>query len=108
MNVLIIFTHPDPKSFNAEILKQVQTNLSKAHTVKTSDLYAEHFDPILRFDENHRRRDLAVLSETKKIPRSDYLGRPYNIHLSRLVERDACHAQRVYRPRFRIGLRVFI
>lgn len=66
MNVLIIFTHPDPKSFNAEILKQVQTNLSKAHTVKTLDLYAEHFDPVLRFDENHRRRDLDKLEETKK------------------------------------------
>ena len=45
MKILIVYTHPNPTSFNAEILKQVQTNLSKEHTVSTLDLYAEHFDP---------------------------------------------------------------
>ena len=59
MNSLIIYAHPDKKSFNASILKTVQENLSHQHDVKTLDLYEEEFDPILRFDATHRRRDLA-------------------------------------------------
>ena len=58
MKTLIIYTHPSPTGFNAAILKEVQSNLSKKHEVKTLDLYAENFDPILRFDQEHRRRDL--------------------------------------------------
>ena len=59
MNSLIIYAHPDKKSFNASILKTVQENLSHQHDVKTLDLYEEEFDPVLRFDATHRRRDLA-------------------------------------------------
>lgn len=59
MNSLIIYAHPDEKSFNASILKTVQENLSYQHDVKTLDLYEEQFDPVLRFDATHRRRDLA-------------------------------------------------
>ena len=32
MKILIVFTHPNPQSFNGAILKQVQTNLSEAHS----------------------------------------------------------------------------
>ena len=66
MKILIVFTHPNPQGFNSAILKQVQTNLSEAHSVKTLDLYAEQFDPILRFDENQKRRDLAKVPEMEK------------------------------------------
>ena len=66
MKILIIFTHPNPQSFDGAILKQVQTNLSEAHSVKTLDLYAEQFNPILRFDENQKRRDLAKVPEMEK------------------------------------------
>lgn len=66
MNILIIYAHPNPKSFNAAILKQVQNTLSKSHNVATLDLYAEGFDPILRFDEVNKRRDLAQVSDMKK------------------------------------------
>ena len=58
MKTLIIYTYPSPTGFNAAILKEVQSNLSTKHEVKTLDLYAENFDPILRFDQEHRRRDL--------------------------------------------------
>ena len=66
MKILIVFTHPNPQGFNGAILKQVQTNLSEAHSVKTLDLYTEQFDPILRFDENQKRRDLAKVPEMEK------------------------------------------
>lgn len=59
MNSLIIYAHPDEKSFNASILKTVQENLSYQHDVKTLDLYEEEFDPVLRFDATHKRRDLV-------------------------------------------------
>ncbi len=66
MKTLIIYTHPSPTGFNAAILKEVQSNLSKKHEVKTLDLYAENFDPILRFDQEHRRRDLHKDPEMAK------------------------------------------
>lgn len=66
MKILIIYTHPNHQSFNGAILKQVQNNLSKTHTVKTLDLYAEQFDPVLQFDENHRRRDLDKVAEMEQ------------------------------------------
>ena len=66
MNILIIYTHPTHQSFNCAILKQVQANISSKHSVKTLDLYNEQFDPILRFDESHKRRDLDKVVEMKE------------------------------------------
>ena len=66
MKTLIIYTYPSPTGFNAAILKEVQSNLSTKHEVKTLDLYAENFDPILRFDQEHRRRDLHKDPEMAK------------------------------------------
>ena len=65
MKTLIIYTHPSPTGFNTAILKEVQSNLSKKHEVKTLDLYAENFDPILRFDQEHRP---ATCTKTLKWP----------------------------------------
>ena len=66
MNILIIYAHPNPKSFNAAILKQVQDNLLKSYHITTLDLYAEGFDPVFKFDEVNKRRDLAQVSDMKK------------------------------------------
>lgn len=59
MKTLIIYSHPNDKSYNASILETVKENLSSKHELKILDLYKEKFDPILRFDTTHRRRDLA-------------------------------------------------
>ena len=69
MNILIIYAHPNPASFNAAILKQVQNSLSKSHNFQTLDLYAEHFDPILQFDKDHKRRDLDKVPEMENYRR---------------------------------------
>ena len=66
MNVLIIYAHPNHESFNYAILRQVQNAVSKSHSVTTLDLYEQGFDPILRFDEQHKRSDLAKNPETEK------------------------------------------
>lgn len=66
MNILIIYTHPNHESFNAAILKQVQNNLNSKHNIKLLDLYAEKFNPVLTFDKNHRRRNMATDPDTQK------------------------------------------
>ena len=58
MNVLIVFTHPNPNSFNHALLERVSAGLTEAgHTIKVKDLYKENFDPILSAS------DLAQLQE---------------------------------------------
>ncbi|EFQ56699.1 NAD(P)H-dependent oxidoreductase [Streptococcus downei] len=55
MNILIITAHPKEASLNGEILKRVQANLPKSHSIKVLDLYQENFDPVLHYE---RRRDM--------------------------------------------------
>ena len=59
MKTLIIYAHPNEKSYNASILETVKENLSSKHELRVLDLYKEQFDPILRFDTTHKRRDLV-------------------------------------------------
>lgn len=67
MNVLIIYAHPNPSSFNAAILENVQKGLQKTnHFVTLLDLYKEQFNPVLIFNEDKRRRDLVYEEETAK------------------------------------------
>ena len=67
MNILIIYTYPNHQKFlMTAILKVVQQNLSKDHNVNTLDLYEEQFDPILRFDDTHKRRDLSTVPDMEK------------------------------------------
>lgn len=47
--VLIVFAHPEPRSFNGAMRRNAeQTLLSLGHEVRTSDLYAMDFDPVAR------------------------------------------------------------
>ena len=61
MNLLIIYTHPNHKSlcysFLENVLKGAEENSNISH-VQVLDLYEEQFDPILRFNEKKRRRDM--------------------------------------------------
>lgn len=42
MNVLIVYAHPNPKSFNHAVLETVREGLAEAgHSVRVKDLYAE-------------------------------------------------------------------
>jgi|TARA_B110000240_G_scaffold179806_1_gene210318 NAD(P)H dehydrogenase (quinone) len=48
MNVLIVYAHPNPLSFNQSIQKVISTAFkNKGATVRLKDLYAEKFDPVL-------------------------------------------------------------
>lgn len=64
MNVLIVYAHPNPESFNHAMLQSVVSGLeSSGHKVNIKDLYAEDFDPVLRAD------DLAALQSGEIPPR---------------------------------------
>lgn len=46
-NVLIVYAHPEPTSFNAALKDRATKDLSAAgHAVVVSDLYAENFNPV--------------------------------------------------------------
>lgn len=47
MNVLIVYAHPEPASFNAALCARARDALERAgHSVAVSDLYAERFNPV--------------------------------------------------------------
>ena len=48
MNVLIVYAHPNPLSFNQSILQVVDNTFkNRGASVRIKDLYAERFDPLL-------------------------------------------------------------
>ena len=65
MNVLIIYTHPNPNSLNHAILEQVEQGLKDGnHSYKVIDLYADNFNPVIVYNEQKKRRDLENDEET--------------------------------------------
>jgi NAD(P)H dehydrogenase (quinone) len=47
MNVLIVYAHPEPASFNGAMMRAARDALSAAgHAVEVSDLYAMGFEPV--------------------------------------------------------------
>jgi NAD(P)H dehydrogenase (quinone) len=47
--VLIVYAHPEPRSFNGAMLKTAEKVLrSRGDDVRVSDLYAMNFDPVVR------------------------------------------------------------
>ncbi len=52
MNILVVYSHPVPESFNAAIRDAAVEALSRAgHSVRLLDLHAEGFDPVMGCDE---------------------------------------------------------
>ncbi|EGO8851042.1 NAD(P)H-dependent oxidoreductase [Vagococcus fluvialis] len=66
MKILVISSYPNHTGFNYIIKKTVLDNINSMHEVTEIDLYKEQFDPVLHFDENHRRRDLVSDPYTEK------------------------------------------
>lgn len=64
MNVLLVYAHPEPRSFNGALRDVAITTLQAAgHTVVISDLYAMNFNPVLGAgDFQGPRADPDVLS----------------------------------------------
>ncbi|WAH39346.1 NAD(P)H-dependent oxidoreductase [Alicyclobacillus dauci] len=65
MNVLIIYAHPNPNSFNAAVLAQVERALRESrHDFTVIDLYKDNFNPVLVYNDDRFRRDLKDDPET--------------------------------------------
>jgi len=74
MNVLVIFSHPDPKSFNAAILGVVKDELeNKGAQFKIKDLYAMHWDPVLSADELAGKVPDHIAAEQRDVGWADLL-----------------------------------
>ena len=48
MKSLIVYAHPEPKSFNGALKDKAETLEAQGYEVKVSDLYAMDFDPVRR------------------------------------------------------------
>ena len=64
MNVLIVYAHPEPKSFNGAMKDlAVATLAGVGHVVTVSDLYAMRFNPVVGAEDfEGERADAKVLS----------------------------------------------
>jgi len=63
--ILVVYCHPNPKSYTHAVLEAVQAGLGSTCEIDTLDLYASGFDPVLVVDETRRRRDLDTVEETR-------------------------------------------
>lgn len=62
MKVLIVFAHPEAKSFNAALLaRSVEELTAQQHEVRVSDLYAMNFNPVATAADFLERRFPDVL-----------------------------------------------
>ena len=94
MNHLVIFCHPNPASFNGSIADAVEAvSAAMGHdTHAAEDLYAIGFNPVLgkvEMDAPPHMRAQDVRQEQEfHLP-----GRPADLCLSRLVDRNARNTQ---------------
>ena len=64
--VYIILAHPNKKGLCYAAFESVKKGLEAVgHEVKTTDLYAENFNPVLVFNEDKHRRDMQFDPETQ-------------------------------------------
>lgn len=58
MKVLIVYAHPEPKSFNGALKDTaIQTLKDQGHEIKVSDLYEMEFNPVAQ------KSDFTALSD---------------------------------------------
>ncbi len=67
MDCLIVYAHPNPKSFNHAIKETIEKKLSEnGKTFETRDLYSLGFDPILKPDDFIAMQKGGYLDDVKK------------------------------------------
>lgn len=67
MKHLIIFSHPNPESFNNAIKKTYEEELTQAgHEVRVRDLYADKFDPVLKASDLEMIQKGSIARDVKQ------------------------------------------
>jgi NAD(P)H dehydrogenase (quinone) len=76
MNVLIVYAHPEPRSFNGAMRDvAVETLASAGHEVVVSDLYAMHFNAVVGADDfTGERADPGFLSIAREQTKAYEIG----------------------------------
>jgi len=65
MKVYMIVAYPNHNGLSYNAFESARQEFERArHEVRVTDLYAEGFDPVLRFDDEHKRRDLQFDDST--------------------------------------------
>jgi len=65
--MLIIYAHPNKDGYCGYILKKIQSELeNKKLEYKLLDLYAEHYDPILRPEEHYTSGHRIIAEDTAR------------------------------------------
>lgn len=92
MNVLIVFCHPEPKSFNSALKNRaIETFRESGDVVEVSDLYAEQFDPVEKSEHYRTRVNPEVfepLSEQRHSYKADALATDVYREIERLENCD--------------------
>lgn len=91
MNVLIVYCHPEPESFNGSLKDvAIKTFEASGHTVTVSDLYGEGFDPVEKaghYKNRVNRKKFDALSEQ----RNAYQTKSLPIDVKREIKRlESC------------------
>lgn len=79
MNVLIVFAHPNPKSYNASLRDAAVEALTESGVnVQVSDLYAMNFNPVAQMSDVRVPKDLIdvpddLQTEREKVVWADYI-----------------------------------
>lgn len=74
MKILIIYAHPNPKSFNSALLESFLKGAKAAkHDIKVIDLYKDDFNPVLSNAELHREMQDDVKKYQEMIEWADYM-----------------------------------
>ncbi len=92
MHALIVFSHPEPSSFNGSLKDVAAQTLGRlGHSVEVSDLYGEGFDPVEGPGHYRRRVDherFSALGEQRHAWRADALPADVRQEIERLERAD--------------------
>lgn len=92
MNVLIVYAHPEPKSFNGAMLRQaMEVFREQGHAVQVTDLYAESFQAVASEQDFSKRADPEYLKfqfEQEQAYRSGTLALDIQLEQEKLTWAD--------------------
>ncbi|WP_155590972.1 NAD(P)H-dependent oxidoreductase [Lysinibacillus cavernae] len=92
MNILIIYAHPEPKSFNAALKDLAVSELTTlGHEVKVSDLYAMNFKAVANsedFNERENKEFLKYAVEQKHAVKTNSFSKDIEEEQKKLVWAD--------------------
>ena len=92
MQILFVLAHPEPNSFNAQLVRLGKEQFEAAgHTVEISDLYAQGFDPVEKaahYRDRLNTEEFAPLAEQRHAYKQDTLAEDVKAEIRKLEAAD--------------------